>query len=95
MKEYLILKGFTGSQDGLSDGVKFEAGQVAALSDSLVTALGRGGHVKPVGEAAGEIAAAPALLADAVMEAVEGAAEGRETKVAAPGETKPADKKKR
>lgn len=92
MKQYLILKDFKGSQDGLSDGEQFVAGAVAPLSDGLVAALGGvgGGFVKEVAQAAADIAAAPTGLADAVREAVEEASSvaDRETKVEAPAETK-------
>ncbi len=73
MREYLILRSFTGSQNGI-DSESFEAGATRELSDSLVAALGgtNGGFVKEAGHAATEIANAPLALADAVLDAIAG-----------------------
>lgn len=70
MQEYLILRDFRGSQDGLCDAQAFAAGSVARLSDSLVAALGGvgGGFVRKAEVAAREIAAAPAELAEPVLQ---------------------------
>lgn len=90
MKEYLILKDFTGSQTGL-DTDEFIAGTTRKLSDSLVQALGgtASGYLKEPGKAAKDIAAAPKELADAVLDTIADP-ESRETKVTGPAETKPA-----
>ncbi|MBP3955403.1 hypothetical protein J8F10_08930 [Gemmata sp. G18] len=71
MKEYLILKDFTGSQTGI-DTDSFIAGTTRKLSDPLATALGgpAGGFIKAAGEAAAEIAKAPPVLSDAVKKAI-------------------------
>ena len=96
MKSYLILKSFTGSQNGI-DSESFVAGTTRHLSDSLVAALGgpAGGVIKPAEQAAAEIAKAPHALAEAVLESIEDAEtppdpNARETKVTGPEETKPA-----
>lgn len=89
MKDYLILKDFTGSQTGIDSDV-FVAGTTRKLSDALVQALGgpASGFVKEAGKAAKEIATAQTELADAVLDTIADP-ETRETKVTGPTETKP------
>jgi hypothetical protein len=102
MKTYLILRDFTGSHNSI-DSESFVAGTTRKLSDSLAAALGGtdGGFIKAGEDAKADIDAAPAELADAVLDAISDAesdssasdVESRETKVTGPDETKP-DKKK-
>lgn len=89
MKSYLVLKDFTGTQDGLAPAEKCPAGSVKSLSDSLVAALGgtTGGYVREADVAAEEIAKAPPALANAVLDAIDEA--HLETKITEPEETKP------
>lgn len=71
MKPYLILKSFTGSQDGITSEA-FEAGTTRPLPESLVRALGgpNGGYIREAEQAAKEISAAPHELAVAVQDAI-------------------------
>lgn len=73
MKAYLILRSFTGSQNGI-DSESFEAGTTRDLCDSLVRALGgaTSGYVKEAGAAAAEIAKAPSALAEPVLDVIAG-----------------------
>lgn len=95
MKDYLILKDFSGSQDGIAC-EEFISGTTRKLSDSLIDALGgpTSEYAKEAVKAAKEIAAAPTELADAVLDVVtdadEADPEDREKKVTGPTETKPA-----